>query len=791
MSNNFFYDTTSLQMSIDISGLTYHPITTSLYNYTTTGLYQTVSQYASISGYFSSSTNSIVLPTLSANATKYYNRFQSSTFIGNVDISGSGNLTIRGTGNLYCNKNINTTPVIYLNGLTSNIQSQLNYNSNYQVSLSSLINTNFINQINTNNIQNQYLNSLSGLVYINYTYQGNVNNIQSNINNFQTQNLNSLSGLVNYNFLTQIGINSYQAKINNTNTIYFNTLSGIFYSNNLYLNSLSGSINYLQQQFNNLSITQTRLNMNLYSISAYIVNSSLINTRDLSTYQLYSSYIDNLYVVNTKFIVAINGYYLTLSSNIISSYNINTYNLSTYQLNSQYISNSYLISARSVIVNSGYYLTLSSNIITCNNINSKNLVSENGLFTQNLTCDGILTILELVGTNATPIAGSLVVQHSDTNGTSSIVFPSKNNYGSDFGFIKFMDDIYNSGGENARLIIGVGDDPTSPLQDAIILWSCAGNGSVGINTLYPNNAYSLDVKGDIHTNSNIYGNNEYISNNLIVYNNTTLSGNVYINGSTSLIGNKCDAIFNSIDSLNSMVCGGHGIISTIGWFTQNLKLDDIATITVSNITFASSNLSTLSTCTSNIQSQLNNKLNNNQSGTITGDLTITGTPFFSSNSNIPSSIKTGTTASYGLSIYWNTNQGTGQSDFLNYAQGGSGGFAFHRINSSGFSQNLATITNAGVSSSAFPTTSDYRIKENVKDLDDTFNIDKLRPVSYYNKLTEKQDMGLIAHELQEHYPYLVNNNKDDDQLQSVNYIALISVLIKEIQDLKKIVYNMK
>ena len=48
-------------------------------------------------------------------------------------------------------------------------------------------------------------------------------------------------------------------------------------------------------------------------------------------------------------------------------------------------------------------------------------------------------------------------------------------------------------------------------------------------------------------------------------------------------------------------------------------------------------------------------------------------------------------------------------------------------------------------------------------------------------------MGLIAHELQEHYPYLVNGNKDDEQLQSVNYTALISVLIKEIQDLKKII----
>ena len=35
------------------------------------------------------------------------------------------------------------------------------------------------------------------------------------------------------------------------------------------------------------------------------------------------------------------------------------------------------------------------------------------------------------------------------------------------------------------------------------------------------------------------------------------------------------------------------------------------------------------------------------------------------------------------------------------------------------------------------------------------------------------DIGLIAHELQLHYPFLVTGNKNDDALQSVNYIGLI------------------
>ena len=86
---------------------------------------------------------------------------------------------------------------------------------------------------------------------------------------------------------------------------------------------------------------------------------------------------------------------------------------------------------------------------------------------------------------------------------------------------------------------------------------------------------------------------------------------------------------------------------------------------------------------------------------------------------------------------------------------------------------------------SFTSPSDYRIKENVIPLDDTFVVDSLLPVTYKNKLTEKQDMGLIAHELQEIYPFLVNGVKDGKDFQSVNYTGLIAVLIKEMKELKQ------
>jgi hypothetical protein len=91
-----------------------------------------------------------------------------------------------------------------------------------------------------------------------------------------------------------------------------------------------------------------------------------------------------------------------------------------------------------------------------------------------------------------------------------------------------------------------------------------------------------------------------------------------------------------------------------------------------------------------------------------------------------------------------------------------------------------------VTASSHPVSSDYRIKDYVTSLSDcSFTIDKLRPVSYHNKVTDKPDIGLIAHEVQEHFPFLVSGEKDGDEIQSVNYTSLISLLIHEIQQLKQ------
>jgi hypothetical protein len=102
------------------------------------------------------------------------------------------------------------------------------------------------------------------------------------------------------------------------------------------------------------------------------------------------------------------------------------------------------------------------------------------------------------------------------------------------------------------------------------------------------------------------------------------------------------------------------------------------------------------------------------------------------------------------------------------------------------STSVAAITSSGVcTASSFNATSDYRIKEVLRDLDNTFTIDNIRPVEYIIKKNNEKCLGVIAHELQDFFPYLVTGVKDGEELQTVNYIGLIPILINEIKNLKK------
>jgi hypothetical protein len=106
------------------------------------------------------------------------------------------------------------------------------------------------------------------------------------------------------------------------------------------------------------------------------------------------------------------------------------------------------------------------------------------------------------------------------------------------------------------------------------------------------------------------------------------------------------------------------------------------------------------------------------------------------------------------------------------------------------SSNISLTANGIIQAQGFYATSDYRIKENLIPLDEYpdpqyYTVDNLQPLIYKNKLTNQTNMGLIAHQIQEIFPFLVLGNKDDTSYQSINYIGLIPLLIHELKKLKE------
>ena len=87
-------------------------------------------------------------------------------------------------------------------------------------------------------------------------------------------------------------------------------------------------------------------------------------------------------------------------------------------------------------------------------------------------------------------------------------------------------------------------------------------------------------------------------------------------------------------------------------------------------------------------------------------------------------------------------------------------------------------------------TSDYRIKREVTDLDvdGIERLKKLRPVSYKNaefrhyKATESVHEGFIAHEVSEVIPDACKIPKDDNNLQQLELLPIISTLTKALQE---------
>jgi hypothetical protein len=111
---------------------------------------------------------------------------------------------------------------------------------------------------------------------------------------------------------------------------------------------------------------------------------------------------------------------------------------------------------------------------------------------------------------------------------------------------------------------------------------------------------------------------------------------------------------------------------------------------------------------------------------------------------------------------------------------GSGFINFSRDNAY-----IGSISQSGTTGVSYNTTSDERLKENIKDTTHSVNIDDIKVREYdWKSDGSHQRFGFIAQELETVYPEAVTSPEDEDEMKSVDYSKLVPLLVKEIQTLK-------
>lgn len=134
----------------------------------------------------------------------------------------------------------------------------------------------------------------------------------------------------------------------------------------------------------------------------------------------------------------------------------------------------------------------------------------------------------------------------------------------------------------------------------------------------------------------------------------------------------------------------------------------------------------------------------------------------------------------------------------NIAASVANGFRYisFRVGSSG--NEAGSISTNGSSTVSYVTSSDYRLKENVKPMVGALDvISKLNPVTYTWKIDGSDGQGFIAHELQEVVPDAVTGKKDavdekgNIKPQGVDTSFLVATLTAAIQEQQTIINDLK
>jgi hypothetical protein len=99
-----------------------------------------------------------------------------------------------------------------------------------------------------------------------------------------------------------------------------------------------------------------------------------------------------------------------------------------------------------------------------------------------------------------------------------------------------------------------------------------------------------------------------------------------------------------------------------------------------------------------------------------------------------------------------------------------------------------SVTDSAV---AYNTTSDYRLKKDLKDYNGLDLINLIKTYDFQWEIDNSRSYGVIAHELQEVIPYIVTGKKDGAKYQGVDYSKIVPVLIKAIQEQQQQIEQLK
>jgi hypothetical protein len=117
--------------------------------------------------------------------------------------------------------------------------------------------------------------------------------------------------------------------------------------------------------------------------------------------------------------------------------------------------------------------------------------------------------------------------------------------------------------------------------------------------------------------------------------------------------------------------------------------------------------------------------------------------------------------------------------FLNKISSQTGNFVNFLYNSG----SVGTISTNG-STTSYNTTSDYRLKEDLKSINGLDIVNKINVYDYKWKTSNDRMDGVLAHELAEVLPYAVSGVKDGELMQGVDYSKIVPVMVQAIKELK-------